>query len=56
MKRDLAKIFIDEIYKTPPRENSPTKKITSNYTAEICSFLLDVNDYNTSNNGGSGFF
>ena len=52
-KRDLTKIFIDEIYSTPPRKNYPTKKIIYNYNDEIWSVdLADFFDYKTSNNKG----
>ena len=53
MKKDLTKIFIDEIYSTPPRKNFPTNKITYNYIDEIWSIdLADFSDYKTSNNKG----
>ena len=53
MKKDLTKIFIDEIYSTPPLKNFPTKKITYNYIDEIWSTdLADFSDYKTSNNKG----
>ena len=53
MKKDLTKIFIDEIYSTPPRKNFPTNKIVYNYIDEIWSTdLADFSDYKTSNNKG----
>ena len=53
MKKDLTKIFIDEIYSTPPRKNFPTNKIVYNYIDEIWSIdLADFSDYKTSNNKG----
>ena len=53
MKRDLTKIFIDEIYSTPPRKNYPTKKIVYNHIDEIWSIdLADMIDYKISNNKG----
>ena len=53
MKKDLTKIFIDEIYSTPPRKNFPTNKITYNYIDEIWSIdLAGFLDYKTSNNKG----
>ena len=53
MKKDLTKIFIDEIYSKPPRRNYPTNKITYNYIDEICSIdLADNIDYKVSNNKG----
>ena len=52
MKRDLTKIFIDEIYK-PPNKNYPTNKIIYNFIDEIwCTDLADMIDYKTSNNKG----
>ena len=53
MKRDLTKIFIDEIYSSPPRKNYPTNKIIYNHTDEIWSIdLADMIDYKISNNKG----
>ena len=53
MKRDLTKIFIDEIYSTPPRKNYPTNKIVYNHIDEIWSIdLADMIDYKISNNKG----
>ena len=53
MKKDLVKIFIDEIYSTPPKRNYPTNKIKSNQIDEIWSIdLADMLDYKTSNNKG----
>ena len=53
MKRDITKIFIDEIYSKPPRKNCPTNKIVYNYVDEIWSIdLADFSDYKTSNNKG----
>ena len=53
MKKDLTKIFIDEIYSTPPRNNYPTNKIIYNHVDEIWSIdLADFSDYKTSNNKG----
>ena len=51
MKRDLTKIFIDEIYSKPPRKNYPTNKIVYNHIDEIWSIdLADMIDYKISNN------
>ena len=51
--RDLTKIFIDEIYSTPPKKNYPTNKIVYNHLDEIWSIdLADFSDYKTSNNKG----
>ena len=45
MKKDLTKIFIDEIYGTPPRKNYPTNKIIYNQIDEIWSIdLADFSD------------
>ena len=53
MKKDLTKIFIDEIYSKPPRRNYPTNKIIYNHIDEIWSIdLADFSDYKTSNNKG----
>ena len=53
MKKNLTKIFIDEIYSTPPRKNYPTDKIVYNHIDEIWSIdLADMIDYKTSNNKG----
>ena len=53
MKKDLTKIFLDEIYSTPPRKNYPTNKIIYNRIDEIWSIdLADMIDYKISNNKG----
>ena len=53
MKKDFIKIFIDEIYSSPPRKNYPTNKIIYNHVDEIWSIdLADFSDYKTSNNKG----
>ena len=50
-KRDLAKIFIDEIYSKPPKGNYETNKIVNNHIDEIWSIdLADMIDYKISNN------
>ena len=52
-KRDLTKIFIDEIYSKPPRKNYPTNKLIYNHLDEIWSIdLADMIDYKISNNIG----
>ena len=52
-KRDLTKIFIDEIYPKPPRKNYPTNKMIYKHIDEIWSIdLADMIDYKTSNNQG----
>ena len=53
IKKDLTKLFIDEIYSKPPRKNYPTNKIVYNHIDEIWSVdLADMIDYKTSNNKG----
>ena len=53
MKRDLTKIFIDEIYNKAPNKNYATNKIVYNHIDEIWSVdLADFSDYKTSNNKG----
>ena len=51
VKRELTKIFIDEIYSKPPMRNYPTNKIVYNHVDEIWSIdLADMIDYKISNN------
>ena len=51
--KDKIKLFIDEIYSTPPKKNYKTKKKVYNHTDEIWSIdLPDMVDYKTSNNNG----
>ena len=53
VKKDLIKMFIDEIYPKPPMKNYPTNKIVYNHIDEIWSIdLADMIDYKTSNNKG----
>ena len=53
MKKDLTKIFIDEIYSKPPKKKYPTNKIIYNHGNEIWSIdLADMIDYKISNNKG----
>ena len=53
IKKDLTKIFTDEIYSSPPKKNYPTNKIVYNHIDEIWSIdLADMIDYKTSNNNG----
>ena len=53
IKKDLTKIFIDEIYSKPPRKNYPTNKIIYNHIDEVWSIdLADMIDYKISNNKG----
>ena len=50
-KRDLTKIFIDEIYFRPPRKNYPTNKSIIKHVDDTWSVdLLDFTDYKPSNN------
>ena len=52
-KRDVTKIFIDEIYSKPPKKIYPTNKIVYNHIDEIWSIdLADMIDYKISNNKG----
>ena len=51
IKKDLTKIFIDEIYSKAPKKNYETNKITYNHIDEIWSIdLADFSDYKISNN------
>ena len=51
VKRDLIKIFIDEIYSKPPKKNYPTNKtIIKSIDDTWSSDLLDMNDYGSKNN------
>ena len=43
MKREVVKIFIDEKYSSPPRENYETNKIVYNHFDEIWS--IDLSDF-----------
>ena len=53
VKKDLIKIFIDEIYSGAPKKNYPTNKIIYNHIDEIWSIdLADMIDYKISNNKG----
>ena len=53
MKKDLTKIFIDEIYSSPPKENYETNKVIYNHIDEIWSIdLADMIDYKISNKKG----
>ena len=47
IKKDLIKIFVDEIYSKAHKKNYPTNKITYNYID-----LADMIDYKTSKNKG----
>ena len=53
VKKDLIKIFIDEIYSKAPKKNYPTNKIFYNHIDGIWSIdLADMIDYKISNNKG----
>ena len=53
MKKDLTKVFIDEIYSKPPKRRYQSNKRTYNHIDEIWSIdLADFLDYKTSNNKG----
>ena len=53
MKRDLTKIFIDEVYSKPPKKHYPTNKtIIKSIDDTWSSDLLDMNDYGPKNNRG----
>ena len=52
-RRDLTKIFIDEIYAKAPRKNYPTNKIVVKHIDQIWSIdLIDMSDYSIKNNYG----
>ena len=45
MKKDLTKIFFDEVYSKPPKKNYPTNKtIIKSIDDTWSSDLLDMND------------
>ena len=51
MKKDLTKIFIDEIYSNPAKKNYPTNKtIIKSFDDTWSSVFLDMNDYGIKNN------
>ena len=53
MKKDLTKIFVNEIYSKAPKKNYETNKIVYNHIDEIWSIdLADMIDYKISNNKG----
>ena len=53
MKKELTKLFIDEIYSKPPNKNYPTNKtIIKSIDDTWSSDLLDMNDYGPKNNSG----
>ena len=53
MKRDLTKIFIDEIYSKPPMRSYPTSKTTYKHIDEMWSIdLADMFDYKFLSNKG----
>ena len=53
IKKDLIKIFIDEIYSKAPKKKYPTNKIVYTHIDEIWSIdLVDMIDYKFLNNKG----
>ena len=53
MKKDLTKIFTDEILSKPPERNYPTNRIINNHIDETWSIdLANKIDYKTSDNKG----
>ena len=53
IKKDLTKLFIDEIYSKPSVRNYPTNKIVYNHIDETWSIdLADMIDYKISKNKG----
>ena len=52
-KRDITKIFIDDVYRKPPLRKIPSDKIIYIHIHEIWSIdLADMIDYKISNNKG----
>ena len=50
-KRDTPKIFIDEMYSSPPKKNYETNKKVYNLIEGIWSIdIADFSDYKTTNN------
>ena len=53
MKRDLTKVFFDELYSKAPKKIYETNEITFNHIDEIWSIdLADMIDYKISKNKG----
>ena len=53
MKKDITKIFIDELYSKAPKKNYPTNKIVYNHIDGIWSIdLADMVDYKISSSKG----
>ena len=53
MKKDLMRIFINEIYPSPPKKNFPTKKLNYDHIDKIWSIdFADMVDSKISNNKG----
>ena len=51
-KKDLTRMFIDEIYFKPPKKNYLTSKVVYNHIDEIWIIdLADMIDYKISNKG-----
>ena len=57
IKKDLTKIFIDEIFSSPPKNNYQTNKTTIKSIDDTWSSdLLGMNDYGPKNNKGYRYF
>ena len=53
IKKDLTKVFLDEIYSKPPKKNYPTSKtMIKSIDDTWSSDLLNMNDYGIKNNKG----
>ena len=53
MKKDLTRIFIDDIYSSPPKNTYATNKTMIKSIDDTWpSDLLDMNDYGPKNNKG----
>ena len=51
MKKGITKVFFDELYSSPPKNNYPTiKTIIKSFDETWSSDLLDMNDYGIKNN------
>ena len=53
MNKDITKIFVTEIYSSPPKNIYPTNKTKIKSSDDTCSSdSLDMNDYGIKNNKG----
>ena len=53
MKKEITKIFIDEIYSSTPKKKQSTNEIMYNHIDETCRIdLADFSDYKKSINKG----